>query len=513
MANKRLSMRNIRETLRLRLVADLSIRQISRSTRSSVGAVQKVLARASALKLEAATIESLSDAELLGLMYPKPDDVVSNFQPLDCLYLHQELKRKGVTKQLLWEEYNAVHGDRAYRYSQFCTIYRQWLKTQKRSMRQTHRAGEKCFVDYCGHTAPIINPESGEVRDVQIFVGVLGASNYTFAEATHSQKLADWLGSHVRMFDFFGGVPESVVPDNLRSAVSKSCRYDPELNPSYQQLAEHYDIAVLPARPYKPQDKAKAEVAVQIVERWILARLRKLRFFSLAELNLAISDLLLELNQRSFKRLHGNRLDAFTALDQPALRALPRIAYQYTAIKNAKVNIDYHVEYERHYYSVPDHFVGEKVEIHATASLVSVLLRGKNIASHPRAYTTGHSTIEAHMPAQHQKHNKWTPERLQQWALSIGVHTHIWISHQLIRRKHPEQAYKVCLGLLSLSRSYPAERLDAACAIATDSGLTRLSAIKNILINRRDQSASNEAQLILDLPQDHDNVRGPEQFH
>ena len=289
MANKRLPMRNIRETLRLRLVAGLSIRQISRSTRSSVRAVQKIIARAAALELDSKAIELLSDAELAGLIYPKPVDTISHFEAPDCLYLHQELKRKGVTKQLLWDEYRAAHRDRAYRYSQFCTIYRQWLKTQKRSMRQSHRAGEKCFVDYCGHTVPIINPETGEVRDVQVFVGVLGASNYTFAEATHSQKLADWLGSHVRMFEFFGGVPESVVPDNLRSAVSKSCRYDPELNPSYQQLAEHYDIAVLPARPYKPQDKAKAEVAVQIVERWILARLRKLRFFSLAEVNLAIS--------------------------------------------------------------------------------------------------------------------------------------------------------------------------------------------------------------------------------
>jgi len=511
MATLRIPMRNIREILRLRLVARLSLRQIARSCQVSLGAVQRVVSRAEAATVDEARLTLLSDSQLNSLIYPPPESDTGAFQFPDCAYMHQELKRKGVTKQLLWDEYVVQFCERAYRYSQFCEHYRRWLKRQKRSMRQTHRAGEKCFIDYCGHTVPIINGDTGEIREAQIFVGVLGASNYTFAEATWSQKLPDWLGSHVRMFEFFGGVPEVAVPDNLRSGVSAACRYDPDLNPSYQQLAAHYDVAVIPARPYKPKDKSKAEVAVQIVERWILAALRKQRFFSLGELNGAIKELLKGLNHRPFKRLPGNRIEAFTALDQPQLRSLPKQRYAYVDVKRVKVNIDYHVQYRQHHYSVPHHCVGEVMELHASESLVTIYLQGNVLATHPRKHTPGTSTNALHMPERHQQHHKWSPERLEKWAQSIGVHTWQWVNAQLTNRAHPEQAYRVCLGLLSLSRDYPNDRLDAACAIANDAGLIRLKAIKNILINRRDQGTSVN-QLDLTLPQQHANVRGAKHF-
>ena len=289
-------MRKIRDILRLRLSAGLSIRQIKSSTQVSVGSIQKLLARAEELELSWPLPEELDDSRLAQLLYPGTDSSVSSrFQVPDWPEMQQALKHKAMTKQLLWEEYTQQYPNRCYSYSQFCDRYRRWLKKQKRSMRQVHRAGEKCFVDYCGPTVPIVQPSTGEVRGAQVFVGVLGASNYTFAEATLTQTLPDWLGSHVRMLAYFGGCPALIIPDNLRSGVQRACRYDPDINPSYQQWAAHYQVAVVPARPYKPKDKAKAEVAVQVVERWIMARLRHHTFFTLAELNQCIRSLLEDL--------------------------------------------------------------------------------------------------------------------------------------------------------------------------------------------------------------------------
>jgi hypothetical protein len=379
-------------------------------------------------------------------------------------------------------------------------------------MRQTHKAGEKCFVDYCGPAVPIIHAGTGEIRDAQIFVGVLGASNYTYAEATLTQALPDWLGSHSRMLTYFGGSPKLVIPDNLRSGVNKACRYDPDLNPAYQQWAEHYQVAVVPARPYKPKDKAKAEVAVQIVERWILARLRHHSFFSLAELNQCIRTLLEELNEKPFKQLPGNRRQAFERLDQPALKPLPAHPYRYVDIKPVKVNIDYHIEYRQHHYSVPHQYVGETLELHAGDTLVTLYFRQRQVASHPRKHQPGITTDPNHMPTRHRKQQQWTPGRLKNWARDIGPGVLTWVSDQLASRAHPEQAYRVCLGLLNLSREYPVRRLDDACNIANREGLTRLKQVKSILQSNRDQ-LPEQLDLTVELPQDHDNIRGPHHFH
>ncbi len=507
-------MRKLREVLRLRLHADLSMRQIRDSLKLSLGAIQKVTRKAEELKLDWKAIEQLDDQQLANQFYPESDTRSSNqFQLPDWVDVYQELKRKGVTKLLLWEEYTQQYPNRCYSYSQYCTLYQDWLKKQRRSMRQTHKAGEKLFVDYAGQTVPIVSHKTGEIRIAQIFVAVLGASNYTFCEATWSQKLPDWINSHVRAFNFIGGVPAMVVPDNLKSAVTKACRYDPEVNLSYQQLAAYYGTALVPARPLKPKDKAKAEVGVQIIERWILARLRHHTFFSLTELNQCIKALLEEVNNKPFKQLKGTRQQWFESIDKPALLPLPKQVYQYTDIKTVKVNIDYHIQYDDHFYSVPHHLVGEKLELHAKNYVIELYFHNQRITSHARKYTAGMTTVSEHMPVKHEKHQQWTPGRLMNWAKDIGDEVLLWVKTVLNQRQHPEQAYRVCLGLLNLSRSYPDERLNKACAIANKNSLYRLQHIKDILKSNQDQllTEQNEAKPI--LPQIHENIRGPKSFH
>jgi len=507
-------MRHIKEVLRLRFHAGLSIRQIRASTRLSIGAIQKLLKEAERLEMAVWPLPpELDEAELERRLYPSSTLKRSHrFEQPDWPTAHQELKQKGMTKQLLWEEYQKANPERAYSYSQYCERYRQWVKKQRRSMRQTHRAGEKAFIDYAGTTIPVVDNRTGEIMfEAAIFVAVMGASNYTYAEATRSQKLPDWLQSHVRLFDFLGGVPEAVVPDNLRSAISKACRYDPDTNPSYQQLAEHYAVAILPARPYKPKDKSKAENGVLVVLRWILMRLRHHTFFSLGELNQCIRELLLDLNTRAFKQLPGNRKEAFERLDKPALRALPRQPYHYIDIKNVTVNIDYHVRYNDHHYSVPHQYVGERLEVHASDATVHVYFRGNLVATHLKSSGYGDTTEASHMPERHAKHLKWTPARLLNWAAKIGPDTRQWVDAQLSLKDHPEQAYRICLGLLNLSQDYPVCRLNDACRLANAEGLMRLKQIKSVLKSNRDQ-----LQVALDLesnlPQSHENVRGSSSF-
>ena len=503
-------MRKIREVLRLKFEVGLSARQIAVSVQIGRVTVGDYLCRFAASGLSWPC--SLSDAELEQQLFPPPPAVPSEQRPLpNWASVHAELRRPGVTLALLWQEYR-LNQPQGFQYSWFCEHYRAWQGKLDVVMRQEHCVGEKLFVDYAGQTVPVIDRHSGEIRQAQVFVAVLGASSYTFAEATWSQQLPDWLGSHARCFAFLGGVPEIVVPDNLRSAVSKAHRYEPDINPSYRDLAEHYSVAVVPARARKPRDKAKAEVGVQVVERWILARLRHHSFFSLAEVNQCIRALLTELNERPFKQLPGNRRQAFEQLDKPALKPLPLHPYRYVAIKPVKVNIDYHVQFERHHYSVPHQYVGETLELHASDRLVQLYFRQALVASHPRKTHPGTSTLSAHMPTRHSQQQQWTPGRLKQWAQDIGLDTLRWVSERLEEKAHPEQAYRLCLGLLNLSRSYPAERLNACCRLANREGLTRLKQLKSVLHSNRDQ-LPEQAGYCLELPQEHENIRGPHSFH
>jgi len=511
-------MRKIKDILRLRHEAGLPYRGIANALNIGYGTVVDYLNRAEQAGLAWPIPEGMDERDLGRLLFPTQAATGQRrFAEPDFPAVCQELKRKGVTKLLLWQEYRQCHPDDGYSYAQFCHRYGVWLGCQQRSMRQIHRAGEKLFVDYCGPTMTIVNPDTGEYREAQIFVAVLGASNYTFACASWSQKQADWLNAHVKAFEFLGGVPELVVPDNLKSAVRKTHRYEPDINPSYQQLAAHYQCVIVPARPYKPKDKAKAEVAVQIVERWIMARLRHQTFFTLASLNQAIRVLLDDLNQRPFKKLPGTRLSQFEQLDKPVLRALPSQPYQYADIKQARVHIDYHIEYDKHYYSVPHHLVKQAVEVQATDSAVAIYHQGQRIASHPRSYRQGaHSTCQEHMPQSHQAMQGWSPERFLNWAGDIGTETREVVRCILQEKRHIEQSYRRILGLLSNAKKYGRERLNKACGRALLIGSPTRSSVESILKQGLDRIAvethHNAVQEELSLD-DHENVRGEEYYH
>jgi transposase len=506
-------MRKIRETLRLHFDGGLGQRPIARCLAISRTTVGDYLRRADAAGLSWPLPESLTDQQLYNQLFP-PTVLISatGRTTPDCAYLHTELKRKGVTLMLLWEEYQAEH-PQGYRYSHFCELYRRWARKLKLSMRQIHRAGEKLFVDYAGHTLPLTNPHTGEIAEAQIFVAVLGASNYTFAEVTLSQNLSDWLGSHRRAFEFFGGVPEIVIPDNLKSAVSKPCRYEPDLNPSYQDLAEHYGTAVIPTRVRKPKDKSKAEVGVQIVERWILARLRNQTFFSLAEANAAIRNLLIDLNSRPFKKLPGSRKEAFESLDRPALKPLPADGYTFSQWKKVRVGIDYHVEIDGHYYSVPYPLRGKQLDARITANSIECFQQRKRVASHVRSFEKGrHSTVPSHMPKGHQDYADWTPDRLIRWAAKTGPRTAAMTKELLASRQHAQQAFRSAMGLMRLAKVYTPERLEAACDLALDGGAARYKSVKSILSTGLDQQPRQQT-LPTSEPIAHDNIRGGHYYH
>lgn len=513
MPAKEVSMRKIRELLRLHFNVQLSQHQIAASLGLSVGVVNKYIHLAKSAGLSwPLTAELENDIALKQILSP-PKSFAKPSQALDFAAIHSALKQNHVTLQLLWEEYR-VAAKNPYSYTHYCLLYRRWLKTQDYSMRQAYKAGEKVFVDYTGPTIEVIDPTTGEIRTAQIFVGVLGASNYTFAEATWDQQLPNWIGSHIRMFEFFGGVPQLVIPDNLKSAVTKACRYEPDINPTYADCIAHYGAAVLPARPYRPRDKAKAENAVLVVERWILARLRHQTFFGLSELNQAIATLLKELNERSFKKLPGCRQSQFEQLDKPALRSLPNQRYQFASFKRARVHLDYHIELEGHYYSVPYILVKQEVEVRFTSTTVECFHQNKRVASHPRHYSRGaHTTTFEHMPKAHQKHLSWTPGRFLNWALEIGPATRDLVQHLLDNKPHPEHGFRSCLGLLQLAKQYSALRLEKACARALALGSPRRKSVASILKNGLENSPLPTAEAQDTPALLHDNIRGSQNYH
>ena len=508
MPGKRLSMRKIKEILRLKYECGRSNREIGLSCGIGSSTVSDYLQRARMAGINWPLPDEFTDTALEQQLFPPP--VPQNTPGLspDFQDIHKELQsRKGVTLNLLWQEYKELHPD-GYQYSWFCHSYREWAGRLDVVMRHEHRAGEKLFVDYAGQTVDIIDKIDGEIHKAQIFVGVLGASNYTFAEATLSQQLEDWTGSHVRAFAYFGGVPEAVVPDNLKSGVSRSCRYEPDINPTYHDLAQHYHTVILPARVRKPRDKAKVEAGVLLVERWILARLRKHTFFSLADLNRQIKRLLEELNNKPFKKLSGSRQSRFAEIDKPALQALPSTPYELAYWKKATVNLDYHVEVEGCYYSIPHTLVKKKLDVRYTASTVECFYCNKRIASHLRDDRRGrHTTIKEHMPLKHQKYLEWTPERFKRWAEKIGPQTALLTETLLVTRAHPQQAYRSLLGILRLGKSYGDTRLEAACNRALYINALSYRSIESILKNGLDQKPLAETENT-NKPVKHNNIRG-----
>lgn len=499
-------MRKIHEVLRLHFEQGRSKREIARVINVSPTTVSDYLARAKLAGLSYPLPPEVDDAALERRLFP-PSDPSSVRRPAPAwANVHQELRRKGVTLELLWQEYKAEQAD-GFQYSAFCEHYRRWRQGLSLSMRQTHTPGEKLFIDYAGQTVGVIDGSTGEIRQAQVFVAVLGASNYTYLEATWSQQLPDWIGSHVRALEFFGGCTELWVPDNLRSGVSKAARYEPDINPTYHDLAEHYGVAVLPARARRPKDKAKVENGVLVVTRWVLARLRHQRFFSLNELNRAMRLLLEDLNQRPFKKLPGCRASAFAEMDQPALRALPARRYEYAEWKVARVGPDYHIDVDGHYYSVPCQHARAQVDVRVTKATVEIFLRGRRIASHASSSFKGrHTTINAHMPAAHREVAGWNAETLTAKAASVGPRCAVLFERLLHQRQHPQQAYRSCLGVLSLGQKYGIARLEAACARALKHNAVSYKSVQAILKNGLDLQP-HTIQRSLELPE-HDNLRG-----
>ncbi len=508
-------MRKITEVARLK-ASGLGIRQIARSCAIARSTVSDYLSRLAEAGLSWPFPPEMSETDLDARLFRRPEQRGRDLaRPVpEWAGIHKELRRKAVTLKLLWEEYRETYAA-GYGYSSFCEQYRGWSKTVDVCMRQVHRAGEKLFVDYAGMTMPVVDPCSGETYTAEIFVAALGASQYLYAEATRTQQLQDWVGSHVRTFEYLGGVPEVVVPDNLKSGVSKACRYEPEINPTYAHLAGYYGTAVIPARVRKPKDKAKVESGVQIVEREILARLRDRKFFSLDELNRAIGELLVGVNQRRFQKLDVSRHELFEQFDRPELRPLPKRRYEYSEFFKPRVNIDYHIEVLGHYYSVPFNLKGQKVEVRLTARMLEVLHRGQRVASHVRDDRKGqHTTEPSHMPKAHREHLEWSPSRLIQWAGTIGPFC-AEVAEEIIRgRPHPEQGYRSCLGIMRLSRSYDPARVEAACHRAVVMEVCSYQSIKSILKSGKDSEAlpgEDPASIPCDHHH-HPNVRGKDYY-
>jgi transposase len=507
-------MRKIKEVLRLQALG-LKQEQIGRSCGISQSTVSEYVTTAAAAGISWEQIADWDEVRLKRELFPSRGSKVRG--PVqaapDFAAVHEQLQRhKHVTLQLLWEEYRQAAPD-GYRYSRFCELYRRWRDRQDVVMRQQHRAGEKLFVDFAGDMVPVyVDGPNGEPRQASIFVAVLGASSYTYAEATWSQGLEDWIAAHVRTFEFLGGLPEIVVPDNTRAAVNKSCRYDPDLNRTYQDLATHYGVAVIPARPAKPRDKAKVEAGVLLVERWILAALRHHRFHSLSELNEAIGELLVRLNDRPFRKREDSRRTLFESVDKGALRALPAERYEFGQWRTTRVNIDYHVEFDRHWYSVPYQLTGEAVELRVTAAIVEIFHRGARIASHARSSVRHEATtVAAHRPKSHQRHLEWTPSRLVEWAHTVGHSTAELFDKIMAAKPHPEMGFRSCLGILRLSNVYSSERVEAAARRAIKWNACSYQSVKSMLERGLDQ-AEEESPAPSSPPARHPNIRGPEYF-
>jgi len=504
-------MRQIKEVLRLRFVCERSQREIATTIGLSSATVWDYLDRARRAQLDFEKAIALDEAALEALLFPPPPSL-SRTRPMpNWPLVHRELGRKGVTLDLLWNEYRAQEPE-GYGYSWFCKHYERWAAALPVTLRQTHTPGEKLFIDYSGNRLGIVDPHTGEIREAELFVATLGASNYTYAEATWTQQLEDWIGSHVRAFNFIGGCVEILVPDNLKSGVHKADFYDPVLNRTYGEMAAHYSMAIIPARKRRPRDKAKVEQSVLLAQRWILARLRNHRFFSLAELNTAISTLVVELPARQMRGFGSSRAELFAEVDKPKLTELPDQPYRFARWKRCRVAPDYHVEIDGHWYSTPYRLIRELVDARIDDRTVEIFHNGQRIASHARAPNRrGHTTIADHMPSAHRRYGKWTPAGVIAAGERIGPSTAAFFEAVIAARPHPEQGFRTCLGILSLVKSYGVERVDAACRRGILIKARSVASIRSILQNGLDRAFLDETPE--QQPLRHSNIRGQGYFH
>lgn len=513
MAAERLSMRVLREVLRLHLALAMSHRAIAQSCGLSSSTVSGYVGRARVAGLTWPLPTELDeDAALNRLLFPDEGHPKASRPEPDWARVHLELKKKHVTKQLVWEEYKTDEPE-GYQYSQFCERYARWLASVTVTMRQTHRAGEKLFIDFSGDGVEVVDPKTGEVSKAKLFVAVLGASNYTYVEPVVGEDLRTWVGCHVRAMEFFGGVTELWVPDNLKSGVRAPNRYEPEVNGTYAEVAAHYGVAVMPARVRKPRDKAKVEQGVLLASRWILAALRNRRFFSLAEVELAVKPLVVKLNERQMRQLKKSRREVFEDVERSLLRPLPVRAYEFAEWARPRVNVDYHVDLDGHFYSVPYRLVGEQVDLRATEGTVEIFAGGRRVASHVRSFEVGkHTTQPEHMPRAHREHAQWTPVRLVEWAKKTGPATAAVVDSILRLNVHPQKGFRACVGILHLGRRYDQARIEAACARALRARACTYKSVAAILRNNLDQQALEEPPTETALPP-HGNIRGPDYYH
>ncbi|SNY93147.1 Transposase [Cohaesibacter sp. ES.047] len=508
---KRLPMRKIREALRLSCEG-MSTRQAASSLSIGGTTLREYLYRAKEAGLSWPLPADLSDSDLEKLLYPIRDKDDTKPIPLpDWTCVHAELRRKGVTLMLLWQEYREAHPD-GYGYSRYCELYTRWEGKLRPVMRQRYAGGETLFVDYAGQTVDVACPKTGEIRTAQIFVATLGASSYSYCEATWTQSLPDWIGSHTRALAFFGGVPGMIVPDNLKSGVTKACFYDPVINRTYGDMAAHYDTAVVPARPRKPRDKAKVETAVQLAERWILAKLRNHQFFGLDELNAAIRPLQDQLNGKVTRHLGASRRSLFETLDKPALKPLPKEPYVYAEWKKCRAGLDYHVDIDHHYYSVPYQLLRQDLWVRITARTIEIFHKSQRVAAHARSSgNRQHTTLREHMPANHRFRSGWTPEAMREKAVRIGPHVETFVDVVMRKRNHPEQGYRTCMGVLRLAKSFGSDRLDAACEPALVINAHSYTSVQSILksgLDRKRREKPSDGPVIT-----HSNIRGSQYFH
>jgi transposase len=506
---RQLTVRQIRRLLRLHHEGTAT-RQIGRVLGVARSTVQDALARAKDAGLSWSLAETMSEEDLEGKMFSRRGVMVGarrRVEP-DWALLARELRRPGVNMTVLWEEHGRDVED-GYGYSRFCDLFRGYERRLSPVMRQHHVAGDKIFVDYSGKRIGICDPKTGVLHPAEIFVAVAGASNYTFAEATWTQSLPDWIGSHVRMLRFYGGCPRLLVPDNLKSGVNKASFYDPEINKSYAKFALHYELDILPARPHRPKDKAKVEAGVRFAQSYILGRLRNRTFFTLEEANIAIAEAMVLMNTRPMRRLGVSRKELFESVEAPALRSLPTSEYEYAEWRKARVNIDYHVEAEFFLYSVPHAFLREEVEVRITQRVIEIFHKGKRIAVHARRYAgRRHGTITEHMPSHHRFYAEWTPERFRRWGADFGPETEGLMIAILATRRQPEQAFRTCLGVLRLYRNLDQSRVEAVSARALAIGALNNKSVASIIAHNLDRRDPEDASVV-----HHANVRGPKSFH
>ena len=508
MSRERLSMRKTREILRLKYAEGFSHRAIARACQAGLGTVNDYISRAERAHVSWPLPEGWSDSDLDAALFPKAStDGPRNGTLPDWAALRVTLRRKSVTRFLLWEEYHRQHPD-GYSYSHFCDLFREYCQISDPRMHQVHKAGEKLFVDYAGQTLPVIDCATGEAVQVQIFVAAWGASDYTYAEATWSQTQPDWIGSHVRAFEFFGGCPEILVPDNITTGVKTPCRYEPIMTRSYEEMASYYGVVIIPARVRKPRDKAIVEKHVQMVEQRILAALRDRTFVGLNECNQAIWELLEDLNNRPFQKMPGSRRQMFADLDAPAMFPLPAERYEYAEWTKARLGFNYHLCADHSYYSAPYALIHKELHVRLSQKVVEIFHGSERVASHLRSYIAGHYETEpSHMPSNHREYAEWNPDRIVRWAGSTGPNTAKAVHLILNRHVHPEQAFKSCIGVISLGKKYGPDRLESACARAVSFGCPTYRSLKSILQTKLDTAQLPAAEHDRQIP-DHSNIRG-----